>query len=135
MVGPDGTIRTVAGGGKPTDGLGDGGPATEARLDAPSQLALDGAGNLFIADTRHHRIRRVGPAGIISTVAGTGKTGFSGDGSPATQAELNGPSSMTMDRAGNLYFCDLGQFQDAPSGFVTDGNQRIREILGVGVPR
>jgi sugar lactone lactonase YvrE len=135
MVSPDGTIRTVAGGGNPADGLGDGGPATEARLDAPTQLALDGAGNLFIADTRHHRIRRVGPVGIISTVAGTGKAGFSGDGGPAAQAELMGPAGLKMDKAGNLYFCDLGQFQDAPSGFVTDGNQRIREVLGVGVPR
>jgi hypothetical protein len=135
MVGPEGMIRTVAGGGNPADGLGDGGLATEARLDSPTQLALDGAGNLFVADTRHHRIRRVGPVGIISTVAGTGKAGFSGDGGPATQAELSGPAGLAMDKAGNLFFCDLGQFQDAPTGYVTDGNQRIREVVGVGVPR
>src|SRR5205814_1640114 len=91
MIGPDGTIHTVAGGGSPADGLGDGGLATDARLNTLSRLALDGAGNLFIADQNARRIRRVGPVGIISTVAGTGVAGFAGDGGPATQAELSGP--------------------------------------------
>jgi hypothetical protein len=138
MVGPDGMIRTVAGGGNPADGLGDGGLATEARLDTPIQLALDGAGNLFIADSRSLRIRRVGPVGIISTVAGTGEAGFFGDGGPATQARLSGPFGLAMDKAGNLYFSDIGRFVPpggaAGGGLETPDNERIREVLGVGVP-
>jgi DNA-binding beta-propeller fold protein YncE len=134
MVGPDGAIRTVAGGGNPVDGLGDGGLATEARLDTPMQLVLDGAGNLFVADSRDLRIRRVGPVGIINTVAGTGKAGFAGDGGPATQALLSGPWGLAMDMAGNLYFSDAGRFM-LPSNLEPGGNQRIREVVGVGVPR
>jgi sugar lactone lactonase YvrE len=134
MVGPDGTIRAIAGGGNPADGLGDGGLATDARLDAPSRLALDGAGNLFIADNRNLRIRRVGPVGIISTVAGTGKPGFAGDGGLATQALLSGPCGLAIDKAGNLYFSDLGRLLPKSGNFETDGNQRIWEVLGVGVP-
>jgi sugar lactone lactonase YvrE len=133
MVGPDGRIRTVAGGGNPADGLGDGGPATAACLDHPEQLALDGAGNLFIADNGSRRIRRVGPVGLISTVAGTGEAGFSGDGGTATQARLSGPFGLTIDKAGNLYFSDTGRLVNG--SFETVGNQRIREVVGVGVPR
>jgi hypothetical protein len=139
MMGPDGTITTVAGGGSPADGLGDGGPATDARLNIPTQLALDGAGNLFITDENEHRIRRVGMsgagAGIISTVAGTGVAGFAGDGGPATQAELSGPFGLAMDKAGNLYFSDIGSLRADFSDFVGLNNQRIREVVGAGVPR
>jgi hypothetical protein len=133
MLGSDGTIHTVAGGGNPADGLGDGGPATEAFLSTPTEVALDGAGNLFIADSDALRIRRVGPVGIISTVAGSGKAGFSGDGGPATQAELSGPFTLAMDKAGNLYFADRAPFV-LPSNIDTEGNDRIREVVGVGVP-
>lgn len=133
-ISPDGIISTVAGSGEAAFS-GDGGPATDARLDTPSHLAFDGAGNLFIADSRNVRIRRVSPVGIISTVAGTGQAGFSGDGAPATQAELSGPAGLALDKAGDLFFSDLGRFLDAPTGFVTDGNQRIREVVGAGVPR
>jgi hypothetical protein len=133
LVAPDGTISTVAGGGSPMDGLGDGGPATEARLVAPVQLVLDGAGDLFISDSDGFRIRRVGPVGIISTVAGTGTAGFSGDGGPATQAQFSGPGALTMDKAGNLYVGDVGHFV-APSNFVPPSNDRIREVVGVGAP-
>jgi trimeric autotransporter adhesin len=137
MVSPDGTIGTVAGGGNPAVGLGDGGLATAARLDHPEQLALDGAGNLFIADNGSRRIRRVGMseagAGLISTVAGTGAAGFSGDGGPATQALLSGPFGLAIDKAGNLYFSDTGRLVNG--SFETVGNQRIREVVGVGVPR
>ena len=134
MIGPDGTINTVAGGGNPADGLGDGGLATDARLNTLSRLALDGAGNLFIPDANDHRIRRVGPVGIISTVAGTGVAGFAGDGGPATQAELSGPFGVAIDKAGNLYFSDIGSLT-ADGSDVGPGNQRIREVVGVGVPR
>jgi len=99
----DPAYRTVAGGGNPADGLGDGGLATEARLEAPTQLVLDGAGNLFIADNDGFRIRRVGPVGIISTVAGSGAAGFAGDGGPAIAARLNEPYGIAIDRAGHLY--------------------------------
>jgi sugar lactone lactonase YvrE len=130
MAGPDGTIHTVAGGGSPADDLGDGGLATQARLDTPVGLALDGAGNLFIADNRHLRVRRVGPVGIISTVAGTGKAGFAGDGGPASQALLSGPTGLALDRAGNLYFADTWPFED-PEAIP---NERIRMVVGAGVP-
>ena len=134
MMGPDGTIHTVAGGGSPADGLGDGGLATDARLNTLSRLALDGAGNLFIPDANDRRIRRVGPVGIISTVAGTGVAGFAGDGGPATQAELRGPFGVAMDKAGNLYFSDRAAVA-ADGSFVVPDNERIREVVGVGVPR
>jgi sugar lactone lactonase YvrE len=135
MIGPDGMINTVAGGGNPTDGLGDSGLATDARLNTPTLLALDGAGNLFIADNLSRRIRRVGPVGIISTVAGTGVAGFGGDGGPATQAELSGPFGVAMDKAGNLYFSDRGPVTATGNTIVGADNQRIREVVGVGVPR
>src|SRR5437588_4005086 len=80
-----GTILTVAGNGQ-AGFSGDGGPATEARLDDPRALAADTAGNLFIADTGNARVRRISPDGIIKTVAGSGKDSFSGDGGPATRA-------------------------------------------------
>jgi sugar lactone lactonase YvrE len=134
MVGPDGTIHTVAGGGNPADGVGDGGLATDAHLDLPEQIALDGAGNLFIADNHGCRIRRVGPVGIITTVAGSGQSGFSGDGGPAAQAQLSGPFGLALDQAGNLFFSDTGRLEPGV-GIVTVGNQRIREVAGVGVPR
>jgi sugar lactone lactonase YvrE len=135
MVSPDGTINTVAGGGNPADSVGDGGLATDARLNTPVGLALDGAGNLFIADSRDGRIRRVGPVGIISTIAGTGKAGFSGDGGPATQAELSGPFGLAMDKAGNLFFSDRGLITPDGNNIVGADNQRIREVVGAGVPR
>jgi hypothetical protein len=81
----DGTITTIAGGGSPR---GDGGPATLARLYAPLQVAVDGPGNVYIADYADQRVRKVSPGGTITTFAGTGKGGFSGDGGPATSAQL-----------------------------------------------
>ena len=97
-VGPDGIITTVAG----TDGSqgfgGDGGPATQARLAGPWGIAFGPDGSLYIADSGNQRIRRVGPDGIITTVAGTGQSGFSGDGGPATQARLIGPGESPSGR-------------------------------------
>ena len=131
-----GDIYTVAGGG--TSGLGDGGPATSAKLSAPQAVAVDTAGNLVIADTGHNRIRAVAEttgtfygqaltAGDISTVAGTGKAGFAGDGGPATNGELNfsphivkgttNLGSVAVDPAGNLVIADTG-------------NNRIRIVAG-----
>ncbi len=102
-VSRNGTITTVAGGGRV---LGDGGPATEASLDLPQGVAVDAAGNLYIADTDHYRVRKVGTDGVITTVAGKGTPGFSGDGGPATAASLDRPAGVAVDAAGNLYIAD-----------------------------
>jgi DNA-binding beta-propeller fold protein YncE len=85
---------------------GDGGPAAKAELNAPMGLAVDGAGNLYIADQQNHRIRRVSPGGSITTVAGRGAAGFSGDHGPAAEAALNRPSAVAVDAFGNLYIAD-----------------------------
>src|SRR6185369_11256934 len=103
-VSPSGIIVTVAGNG--TQGFaGDGGPATDAQLNSPRGLAVDGAGNLFIADVDNHRVRRVSPDGIITTVAGNGSVGVSGDGGPATGSPVF-PTGVAVDGAGNLFIAD-----------------------------
>ena len=85
---------------------GDGGPAIKAELNTPAGLTFDKKGNLYISDRANHRIRKVTPDGIITTVAGNGTAGFSGDGGPATQASLNLPSGIVVDNKGNLYIAD-----------------------------
>ncbi len=118
-VTPFGVITTVAGNG--TAGFsGDGTPATTAQLNSPAGVAVDAAGNLFIADFGNNRIRKVTIAGLISTVAGTRVQGFSGDGDRATAAQLNSPSGVAVDSAGNIYIVDYG-------------NYRIRKITAAGV--
>jgi sugar lactone lactonase YvrE len=110
-----GTITTIAGTG--TSGYsGDGGPATKAQLYAPMSLRLDQSGNLYFAEYGNCVIRKINTAGIISTVAGNGRCGFSGDGGPATQAQLFGPADLSLDSAGNIYISDLVNF-------------RIREVV------
>jgi uncharacterized protein (TIGR03437 family) len=105
-----GIISTVAGfPQEKTQFSGDGGPATSASIYISSNhnaLAVDGAGNLYIADDGHHRIRKVSPSGIITTVAGNGKIDFSGDGGPATSASLYRPSGVAVDHDGNIYIAD-----------------------------
>ena len=118
-VGPDGVIITVAGNG--TVGFsGDGGPATQAALFYPAGVAPAANGSLYIADSRNHRIRRVGPDGVITTVAGNGLVGFSGDSGPATQARLNVPLGVALADDGSLYIAD-------------SVNQRIRRLGPDGV--
>jgi sugar lactone lactonase YvrE len=114
-----GVINTVAGTGAPAFG-GDGGPATSAQLWLPGGIAVDAAGNLFIADTFNNRIRKVTAAGVISSIAGTGTAGFGGDGGPATSAQLNEPHGIAVDPAGNLFIAD-------------SGNNRIRKVTADGV--
>jgi uncharacterized repeat protein (TIGR03803 family) len=101
-----GDISTVAGDG--TGGYsGDGGPATKAELSSPEGLWVDASGNIYIADHTNSRIRKVtASTGIITTVAGNGTTGYSGDGGPATEAELCAPEDVTVDSAGNIYIAD-----------------------------
>jgi len=102
-----GIITTVAGNGAQTYG-GDGGPATNASLQFPQSIALDAQGNLFIADFRNNRIRRVdGATNIISTYAGNGTSGSSGDGGPATSAQIGAIFAIALDAAGNLFLTDL----------------------------
>ena len=106
-VTPAGTISTVAGGGNPGFS-GDGGAATAASLNLyqPAGLALDTAGNLYIADAWNNRIRKVNVAGTITTVAGNGTGGLSGDGGPATSAGLSWPTWVAFDSAGQLLIAD-----------------------------
>ena len=104
-VAPNGIITTVAGTG--TAGYsGDNGPAISAQLDFPFGIAVDGSGNLYIADSQNHRIRKVSVGGTITTVAGEGNSGFSGDNGPAAAAQLNYPTGVATDSAGNLYIAD-----------------------------
>jgi hypothetical protein len=135
MVTPAGTISTVAGTGK-AGFAGDGGPAAAAQLNMPYAVAVDDAGRLFIADFGNHRIRMVGLDGTISTVAGGGAPADGlGDGGPATQALLSGPFGLAIDKAGNLFFSDRGPVTVDGTNIVGADNERIREVVGVGVPR
>jgi sugar lactone lactonase YvrE len=117
-VTPEGVISTVAGNG--TAGYsGDGGPASSAELNYPRNLAFDASGNLYIADFYNNAVRKVTPAGTITTIAGNGAPGFSGDGGPATSATLTNPAGVAVDRGGNLYITD-------------DNNERIRKVTPSG---
>ena len=103
----NGTISTVAGNG--LQGYsGDGGPALSAQLNDPQGVAVDAAGNLYITDTMNYCIRMVSPAGNINTIAGDGVAGYSGDGGPASQAQLSYPTGIAVDGAGNVFVADAG---------------------------
>jgi sugar lactone lactonase YvrE len=119
QVGTNGTITTVAGYGLPGYS-GDGGAATSASLNYPAGAAVDASGNLFIADFYNDRIRKVDANGIITTVAGNGTQGYSGDGGPATSASLNYPEGVSVDEIGNLFIADAG-------------NNRVRKVDAKGV--
>lgn len=106
-VSPNGKIETYAGNGK-AGNKGDGRQAKHAELNKPYELAWDAGGNLYIVDIGNHSVRRVdATTRIITTIAGTGKAGFSGDGGPATQATFNQPHSLCFDPAGDLFICDI----------------------------
>ena len=117
----DGKINTIAGTGY-TGLVGDGGPALSAWLNYPQALAVDAAGNLFIADTYNHAIRKIALDGTITTIAGTGLNGFSGDGGPATKALLNYPKGVTVGPDGVVYIADTFNNRIravAPNGTIT----------------
>jgi sugar lactone lactonase YvrE len=105
-INPQGVITNLLGGSDPGNYWGDGGKATDAGLNVPVGVAIDKAGNLYIADSSNSRVRKVTPDGSISTFAGTGKSGHSGDGGPATAAQLKEPEGLAVDSAGNLYIAD-----------------------------
>ena len=134
---PAGVVTTAAGNGVPGAG-GDGGPARFAQLNQPSACALDSAGDLYIADTYNHRIRKVDTTGIISTVAGVGVAGSGGDEGPATSASLNAPRGVAADDNGNIYISDTGNNvlrQVAPAGVIHPiGGTGAEGFAGAGGP-
>jgi hypothetical protein len=128
----DGSIRTVAGNGTAAYS-GDGAQAVAATLNGPSQVTLDGNGNLYISDTSNSRIRKVDLGGTITTVVGNGTAGFSGDGGAATSAMIFSPSGLVHDGAagatsGNLYFSDRANNRVR----VVDTSGVIKTLVGVG---
>ena len=120
-VGPDGIISTVVGGGAPGYS-GDGGPATRARLNGPRDVEIGPDGSLYIADTDNHCIRQVTPDGVITTLAGSGTSGYCGDGMSAANARVAYPQDVALGADGSLYFTDTG-------------NHRIRQVTCEGTIR
>jgi hypothetical protein len=128
-ISPSGEVTRIAGTGRPGFS-GDGGPAIEAELGWVYDLAVDAAGNVYIVDHDNDRIRMVDTNGMITTIAGTGAPGWSGDGGPATDARLNEPWGIALDEGGNVYFTQLPSVArriDADSGVITT-------IAGSGKP-
>ena len=119
-VARDGTITTFAGNGQ-IGSRGDGGQAVNAEFNSPNGVVVDASGVVYVADTNNHRVRRIAPSGVITTIAGTGIDGFSGDGGAAMAAKLDTPVGLALDGAGNLFIADAG-------------NHRVRKLnLSTGV--
>lgn len=116
------TVSTVAGTGGKAGSAGDGGLATKALLNEPYEVRFDSHGNMYFADMKGEVVRRVdAQTGVISKVAGIGTAGFSGDGGPATEAQLSQPHSLVLDNNGHLFICDIG-------------NHRVRQVdLATGI--
>jgi len=123
-----GSISSIAGTGK-TGFSVDNGPADAAQVDQPFGVATDKAGNVYFADTYNHRIRMVTAFGTISTIAGTGGKGYSGDGAPASAARLNQPKGVAVDGSGNIYIADTGNFRVRK---IAAGSGIITTIAGTG---
>ena len=126
-----GRLTTIAGSGVKAY-AGDGGPAREASFSAPHEIRFDGEGNLFVVERDAHVVRRIdAETGVVSTVAGMGEAGFSGDGGPAAAAAMNRPHSIALDSAGGLLICDIGNHRvrrvDLASGIIST-------ISGTGEP-
>ncbi|HWF07192.1 MAG TPA: hypothetical protein VG297_01950 [Bryobacteraceae bacterium] len=118
-VTPDGKIFTIAGNGN-FGYTGDGGPATSASFTLPSGVVVDSSGNIYVADYGNSTVRKIDSKGNISTFAGTGNWGFTGDGGPAAKAQLAAPYSLAIDGAGNIYIADVGNTDIRK--VTTDGN-------------
>jgi|GEM_PF-665954 uncharacterized protein (TIGR03437 family) len=139
----NGVITTVAGLCEPFTFLGDGsfggdgGPATgsTARLNSPFGLALDAAGNLYIADSGNNRIRKVDTGGIITTVAGNGSGGFGGDNGPATNAQLSSPAGVAVDSSGRIYIADLlnNRIRMVANGTISTLTSQVNQPFGVAI--
>ena len=125
---PDGGIATAAGGGAPADGLGDGGPGPAAALDHPYDVAVDAQGVLYVADGLHYRIRTVKSDGVISTLAGNGQPGSSGDGGAAKSAQIGEPQGLSSAPDGTVYFAD--RLHHVVRKVTTDGF--IARVAGTG---
>ncbi len=128
------TISTYAGNGVAGYG-GDGGPATQALINRVDALAMDGAGNLYMADEKNNRVRKIDSNGVITTFAGTGTAGFSGDGGLATQAQLNAPTGVCTDTSGNVFINDISNFRVrkvSPGGVISTvaGNGQGSSVIG-----
>jgi hypothetical protein len=109
-VNTSGTITTIAGNG--SGGYsGDGGAATAATLNWPTGIALDNAGNIYVTEYYNSVVRKISTSGIISTYAGNGSAGYSGDGGPATDGQINGPYSLATDQLGNVYIADCFNYR------------------------
>lgn len=136
-------IYHVAGGGVSGYG-GDGGPAANGQFNQMINLAIDAVGNIYVSDSWNHRIRKINTSGVITTIAGTGVSGFSGDGGLALNAQLNSPNWISVDGAGNLYIADANNFRirkistsgtittfagDGTNGFAGDGGLAINANL------
>lgn len=115
-----GTVSTIAGTGAIAGYAGDGGAATSAKMNEPVAVAVDGSGNVFVADASNNAVRKISTAGIITTIAGTGVAGYGGDGAAATSAKLNTPNGVWVDPAGNVYIGDTW-------------NHRVRKVNTSGI--
>jgi sugar lactone lactonase YvrE len=116
-----GMITTIAGTGQPGSG-GDGGPAVNAQLNNPFGVAMDSSGNIYVSEVTGNRVRKITLDGKISTIAGNGTPGYSGDGGPARDAQVNGPRSLALDASGNLYIADFSNLRIrriSPDGTIT----------------
>jgi class 3 adenylate cyclase len=118
-INADRTVTTIAGTGR-AGFSGDGRSATSATLNVPQSIAIDSAGDIYIADSQNNRIRRVDPAGIITTIAGSGQPGFRGDGGPAKMAELNDPTGVAIGFGNTILVAD-------------SGNNRVRVVDATGI--
>jgi sugar lactone lactonase YvrE len=128
-VGADGIIRTVAGTGE--EGyLGDGGAAVSGKLSAPGGVAVDSSGNIYVADTGNHCIRKIDARGTITTISGDGTPSYSGDGGAATRAELCAPRGVAVDPSGRIYIADTGNNCIR----MVDRSGIITTIAGIGIP-
>lgn len=137
-VNTSGIITTIAGNGI-AGFAGDGGPATDASFSIPSGIAIDLSGNIYVADQYNNRVRKIDTFGVVTTIAGNGSAGFSGDGGPATAAQLSYPLSVAVDTACNVFIFDYDHIhvrKVTPSGSISTyaGGGSVAYVSGLGGP-